>query len=408
MDNSTPENYYGLFETDILVEDHLYYWIFDSQFRMIRTSAPAEEMFYSRFLILSDMIRVVRESVGIGRPSLITSNIGLTFSGEVIGAGAVQEIHFIGPVFTSPVSEKELWRTVEGWDVVGVEFSRRRRLVESMKSLPFLSTHSLARYSVILHRLLTGERIGVDEVRFPVMITEERADPVLIREGTALWKLEEGLLFAVQEGGPIPGDLTQKIAEITEYSGAYSGTPIERVRLSSVLFISLCSRYAIRGGISVDTGFSLESGYIRAVQAAANIQDIRNLLASMYRDFVTRTAMQKEGRSYTPEIRRVLDYVMLHADEDLSLELIADQTGYTPYYLSRKFRSEVGDSLPEYIRKAKLSRVKYMLISTDLSVSEICEKLKIPSRTWLSRAFRELSGLTPGEFRERYRNYTEK
>lgn len=406
MNHNAEDQIYSLFETQILAEDHLYYWIFDSQYRMIRTSAPTEEMFYSRFLILSDMIRVVTENVGSGRPGLVTSNVGLTFAGEAFGEDGSREIHFIGPVFTSPVSEKELWRSVEGWDVAGVEFSRRRRLVESMKSLPFLSTHSLARYGVILHRLLTGDHIGINEVRFPVMVTQETADPVLIREGTALWKLEEGLLFAVQEGGPVPGDLTQRIAEITEYTGAYSGTPIERVRLSSVLFISLCSRYAIRGGISVDTGFSLESGYIRAVQAAANIQDIRNLLVSMYRDFVTRTAIQKAGGNYSPEIRRVLDYVMLHADEDLSLELIADQTGYAPYYLSRKFRAEVGDSLPDYIRKAKLSRVKFMLISTNLSISEICEKLKIPSRTWLSRAFRELSGLTPGEFRERYRNHS--
>ena len=74
---------------------------------------------------------------------------------------------------------------------------------------------------------------------------------------------------------------------------------------------------------------------------------------------------------------------------------------YTEYYLTEKFKYETGLSVSDYVRNAKINRAKMLLQSTDLSVSEIAERLAFNSANYLIRVFKELEGCTPAAFMEK-------
>ena len=53
------------------------------------------------------------------------------------------------------------------------------------------------------------------------------------------------------------------------------------------------------------------------------------------------------------------EYIALNIEEDLSLEKIAEEFNYAPYYLSRKYKEEKGMSLPSFIKKSKMTPSDY-------------------------------------------------
>lgn len=104
------------------------------------------------------------------------------------------------------------------------------------------------------------------------------------------------------------------------------------------------------------------------------------------------------------QIRACCDYIELHAEDDLSMEALARQAGYSKYYLSRKFKEETGATVTEYIKAARMERAKLLLAATELSVQEISEKLHFCSRSYFSTVFLQTVGCTPTEYREKVEN----
>jgi len=76
---------------------------------------------------------------------------------------------------------------------------------------------------------------------------------------------------------------------------------------------------------------------------------------------------------------------------------------YNPDYLSRIIRRESGMSFTEYCKSVWLEKAKYMLTSTDISINEIITALGFESGNSFYKSFKEKTGLTPKEYRKRYR-----
>ena len=95
------------------------------------------------------------------------------------------------------------------------------------------------------------------------------------------------------------------------------------------------------------------------------------------------------------------DYIEIHVGEPLSLKLLAEHTGYTEYYLSRKFKVETGQSVNTYIRRTRMREAKRLLATTNLSVQEIADRLYFCSRSYFSEQFKKETGMLPVEYRDR-------
>lgn len=53
-------------------------------------------------------------------------------------------------------------------------------------------------------------------------------------------------------------------------------------------------------------------------------------------------------------IQHILEYIDRHIDEPLSIALLAQQAGYSPYHFCRLFRVHCGTSPMEYLRRRRL------------------------------------------------------
>ncbi len=71
--------------------------------------------------------------------------------------------------------------------------------------------------------------------------------------------------------------------------------------------------------------------------------------------------------------------------------------------LERKFKQLIGHSPHEHILRVRMERVKALLVSTELSVGAIAERVGIEHPEYLSVAFRRATGHSPREYRTRHR-----
>lgn len=85
--------------------------------------------------------------------------------------------------------------------------------------------------------------------------------------------------------------------------------------------------------------------------------------------------------------------------DELTLGALAQQFHLNPYYLAHRFKAVTGYSVKNYQLRCRVAAARTLLESTDLRVSEICERVGFSDVSSLSRYFRREVGLTPTRYR---------
>ncbi len=68
-------------------------------------------------------------------------------------------------------------------------------------------------------------------------------------------------------------------------------------------------------------------------------------------------------------------YIAEHFREDIDRNDVASMTYITPNYLSKKFRDETGMNLREYINQLRIDEAKRLLLSTNMTISEVSSEI---------------------------------
>ena len=97
-------------------------------------------------------------------------------------------------------------------------------------------------------------------------------------------------------------------------------------------------------------------------------------------------------------LRRVIER-MRNLDSNLSLEMLAKESGYSRVHFLRMFRAATGYAPHNYLLKLRVDRVRELLANSTLSLTEIALECGFSSHSHLSRVFRQFLGATPSEYR---------
>ena len=96
----------------------------------------------------------------------------------------------------------------------------------------------------------------------------------------------------------------------------------------------------------------------------------------------------------------VCGWAIEHLDEDLRIEVLADHAAMSPRTLIRRFRAELGISPRQWVLAHRIDRARQLLEETDLTVEQVAAAVGFTSAGSLRPHFREVTGLTPTEYRE--------
>ena len=99
-----------------------------------------------------------------------------------------------------------------------------------------------------------------------------------------------------------------------------------------------------------------------------------------------------------------INHYIIDRSGRISLTELSSILHYTPDYLGRIIRKETGLSFSSYCQSVWIDKAKKLLTTTDLSISEIIFSFGYESSNVFYRVFHEATGMTPSEFRKKYKS----
>lgn len=100
-------------------------------------------------------------------------------------------------------------------------------------------------------------------------------------------------------------------------------------------------------------------------------------------------------------VQRMQDYIASHLAEPITLHMLAQASGYSPWYCTRLFKELCGKSPFEYIRLLRLSKAALRLRDSDDRVLDVALDFVFDSHEGFTRAFSKQFGLSPKEYQNR-------
>ncbi len=368
------------------------------------TDAPSPEIFGSLFMMSSAHTFLMEHMESSDFPIILSNSLGLMWTADFEKEkNETVRIYIMGPVFISmnPTSnlEAELDRR-------NIAVSLKMNFLRQMKLVPVVPAAQFFQFSVMLHDCLTGRKISVGDLQHQDTRHREPAqkDPDSIHADLhpGINNAEEELMRMVQEGNMDYKEIFVHASNLSSGVKASISSPVQLAKYTAVTFLALVSRAAIRGGLPAPTAYTLNDLYTEQIDACKTLSDLTVLNGTMYNDFVYRVHKCRADPSVSKPVRSCCDTIDMHIKEKIGIEQLAQMTGYSSYYLSRKFKTETGQSIHSYINKAKIDYAKMLLSSTRISIQEISDQLNFCSRSYFTDQFLKIAGMPPSLYREKY------
>lgn len=163
-------------------------------------------------------------------------------------------------------------------------------------------------------------------------------------------------------------------------------------------------------------GYDIMSTVMRNAGASVRVPTesmILNLEAGCWREFmgeldslleqddVSRAAADSSNAT----VEQICRYVDAHlSDPTLSIQDIAESMGYSYKYTSYVFRQQTGNRLSEYISRRRVDEFKVLAANGNESISELIKCVGFENPATFHRLFKQLEGMTPGQYRQRMRH----
>lgn len=103
---------------------------------------------------------------------------------------------------------------------------------------------------------------------------------------------------------------------------------------------------------------------------------------------------------YVEKFMEVCNYISEHCTENITLDDLADLSGFSRFHFSRLFKQFAGMSCYDYLIQKRITHAEQLLIQPDVSITEAALQSGFGSISSFNRIFKNKKGCTPSEYRK--------
>lgn len=139
---------------------------------------------------------------------------------------------------------------------------------------------------------------------------------------------------------------------------------------------------------------------MQEIAEAVSWEQIRKAMEGFLDQMVRGAFEDSEDEWLSPLVRKAIQLVRKYYDQGITLEETADRLFVSEEYLSTQFKKETGKGFVETVRSLRIERIKGLLVNTHLKVNQIAELTGYADPKYMSRVFKEETGMLPTEYRK--------
>lgn len=189
------------------------------------------------------------------------------------------------------------------------------------------------------------------------------------------------------------------LRSVQEPTGQMPHSPLKQWEYTVVSSTAVAMRAAIQGGLDPSTAYSVSDTLLQQLSRCSDLPGIIQLQQEVLLTFaacVRDAKLQHSRRSCVEDAKR---YINEHLNRPYDLDELADHVGINKTYLCRCFKQREGMTMSQYARCQRISAAKNMLRFSSQSISSIAAYLCFHSQSHFGQVFRQLTGMSPGEYR---------
>ena len=99
------------------------------------------------------------------------------------------------------------------------------------------------------------------------------------------------------------------------------------------------------------------------------------------------------------QMKRIMDYIMDHLADDISMEELASVVRLSRSYFCRTFKSTTGVTPHQFQLTARIERAKTIILRSNLPLAQIALDVGFSDQAHFTRVFRKAEGISPGQWR---------
>lgn len=354
-----------------------------------------------------EVFRVLSKSANEDKISLINGTVGL------YGAVKVKDTDILvmaGPYINKRTDDAVFDELIHRY---GMDWQEKENIKEFLHALPHYSLNTFLNFLVLLHYLFNGERLSIlDFFKEAQPAIQQKMGENSVKDvweendvSHGTYRLEMQIYRYVSEG-----DLTGLEAFFDKIARA---EPIKEgkladdaLRQSKNIFIGLITMVgkvgAIRGNLDIEQTFNLIDLYTQECERCTSVSQINQLRYTAILDFTRRVAELKHPDAYSGEVFRALQFIKSHTNRPIGVQDVLDEVKKSRSVFMEQFKKETGETIGQYITKAKLEEAKLLLAYSDKSLPAISNTLYFSSQSYFQNLFKKQYGLTPLEYRKQH------
>lgn len=134
---------------------------------------------------------------------------------------------------------------------------------------------------------------------------------------------------------------------------------------------------------------------------ATDVAEDRIMLHSLVLELIYILSKNAAKKQHTAKannhkaISDALEYIRENLNNKLTLEMVARKTSFSTTYFHRLFKASTGKNLHQYIEDLRIQKAVELLISTNMTLTQIAYECGFSSQSYFSVAFKRNKGTTP-------------
>lgn len=215
------------------------------------------------------------------------------------------------------------------------------------------------------------------------------------------YSLQNELIVAVEHGDMVEAEklMVEEMPLVGKLSDRIPNDPLRSEKNLAFTFNTTLRIAVERGGLhplyidSISEKFAIQ---IEKTASRQQLADLQNVMLREYCEAVRKYSL----KNYSFSIRKAIEYIRFHLDQDLSLESISEAIHSSTYELSRKFRKETGQTITDFINTLRINEALSIMENRNFTITDIAYMVGFNDVNYFTKVFKKIKGMTPSAYRK--------